>query len=325
MVDLSIIIPVYNVEKYIEECIESVLNQNLDSFEVIIVNDGSTDKSMERIKKFLDNRFIIINQKNLGLSSARNTGLKNAKGKYILFLDSDDKLKKNTLNELVSNIKRDNLDILLCNHKKFDEKYVVENKRCNEIIKSNIMNGFEMLKLQLKNRNYCVQVWDDIYNTNFLISNNLLFKEGIIYEDEEFMTRVLLKAKKVKYENNSFYLYRQRMNSITKKAVSEKNYKSLLEVIKSLINILNNECDEFKEILSLQINNLIEIYIELSGIHEKKYLKFMEKEIGYYLESSNNKNLLLKFLKNKLILYFYYKRLIKIRKILFNKLGVSNG
>ena len=97
---ISVVVPVYNVEKYVKECIESILEQSFKNFELIIVNDGSTDNSLNRVLEFKDDRIVLINQKNMGLSGARNTGIHHAKGKYITFIDSDDWISKDYLNEM---------------------------------------------------------------------------------------------------------------------------------------------------------------------------------------------------------------------------------
>ena len=127
---VSIIIPIYNVEKYLQECIESVLQQSLQDIEIICVNDGSTDNSGVILEKFAetDKRILVINQENKGVSAARNTGLRCAKGKYIYFLDSDDYLAPDALELLSSDMDARNLDLLLFNAKVFGEKGVEEKR-----------------------------------------------------------------------------------------------------------------------------------------------------------------------------------------------------
>ena len=128
---VSIIIPVYNVEKYLEECLDSILKQTYKNIEVICVNDGSTDNSLNILEKYAvkDNRFIVLNQSNHGLSYSRNKGLKQARGKYIYYLDSDDYILPNTIKTLAENIEERDLEVLLFNANVFgdigiDEKVV---------------------------------------------------------------------------------------------------------------------------------------------------------------------------------------------------------
>ena len=122
---LSVVVPVYNVEEYIYECIESILNQDIDGVEIIVINDGSTDNSLKIVKSFNDERIRIIDKENGGLSSARNVGLKEAVGEYVIFIDSDDYLKdKSVLAEMYNLAKKNNSDIVAGN---FYKKYIIPN------------------------------------------------------------------------------------------------------------------------------------------------------------------------------------------------------
>lgn len=121
---ISIIVPVYNVEKYLDRCVQSILIQSFKRFELILVNDGSTDNSFEICQKYRkkDSRVILISQENKGLSAARNTGLNNAHGDYICFIDSDDFIEKDYLKLLLNNLKSNNADISICEYFSSNEK-----------------------------------------------------------------------------------------------------------------------------------------------------------------------------------------------------------
>lgn len=194
MKKISVIVPVYNVEEYIEECLESIINQTLEDIEIIIVNDGTEDNSMKKIEKFLsDERIIVINKKNGGLSSARNLGIKLAEGEYISFVDSDDFIERTMLEDLYC--ASNNHDIIFSDFIFYDEKSKKEIKNEREILFS-------------ENKGSCFYlygstvVWNKIYKREFLLKNNLFFKEGIIYEDELFTFKSSFLAEKIKYVKN---------------------------------------------------------------------------------------------------------------------------
>lgn len=165
-IKVSIIIPVYGVEKYISQCLESVINQSYENIEIIVVNDGTKDNSMKIVEEYLlDERIKIINKENGGLASAKNRGIEEATGEYIYFLDSDDWIEVNTIEVLVE--ESNNLDIIYSNFWYFDEKN--QKKRKNkEKIKSNMsMTGEYLLGYSTE-----IMVWNKIYKKVFLKKNN---------------------------------------------------------------------------------------------------------------------------------------------------------
>lgn len=246
MIKLSIVVPVYNVEPYIEECIESLINQSLKEIEIIIVNDGTKDNSIEVIKRFKDNRILIVEQENSGLSAARNTGLMHAKGEYVCFVDSDDFILSNKAYKEMYNIAKEyNCCMVVGNaefyYNKLNKK--VMNKSL-ELKNEDTLSSTNYLIESIKQNNIFVPVWLYIYKREFLISNALVFKQGIYHEDEEFSPRVILKSKIVGVYNKCFYAYRQRPNSI----ISSSN-------IEQKTNDIFNTCLEL-EILADGIRNL---------------------------------------------------------------------
>lgn len=197
---LSIIVPVYNVEPYIQACIESIFQQGLDEkdFEVIIVNDGTQDNSMKVIEGFIcqHNNIIVINQENQGLSMARNNGMKQARGEYILMPDSDDLLIENTLLPLLEKAIETKADLVVADFIRLN------NEEINSIpsIRQNDLNfqekNGEQLFLEDLNPHECF-VWRTFYKRSFLLLNNLHFCPGIKYEDIPFIHECYLKAKKM--------------------------------------------------------------------------------------------------------------------------------
>lgn len=271
---VSVIVPVYNVQAYIRESVLSILNQTMCDFEVIIVNDGSTDQSIEIISDLIDeyDNITLINQENKGLSNARNTGLKVANGEYISFVDSDDFIGENFLATLYKEAKKYDLDIACGSYIRFYEnKKFFQDSREDELYTKTEITGVEFLYCQLKKNNYRMEVWDDLYKRSFLEKNSLIFYDGLMHEDELFTPLALLAARRVKLVKDYNYFYRQRSTGIMGSGSKQKSIKDLIKII----NLLN---DEFliekntfkKKALSKSINHLVIITAFRIAIYKKK-------------------------------------------------------
>lgn len=201
---ISIVVPVYNVECYIEKCIESILSQTFKEFEVILVNDGSTDKSGEICNKYKekDRRVKVIHQKNKGQAMARNRAIKIAKGEYLGFVDSDDWIDINMYERLYYKCIEDELDLAVIGIREVDER----NKCLNEYIPNNISLSEIIRRAYPCNK---------LFKKELFYKNNLFFKEGRYYEDLELIPKLFLKSHKVSYIEESSYNYLRRSNSTT--------------------------------------------------------------------------------------------------------------
>lgn len=284
---LSIIVPVYNVEKYIEKCLNSLCNLETEN-EIIIVNDGSTDSSLkivEEFKKNYDNEnIIIISQENKGLSEARNTGLRKAKGEYVSFIDSDDFVDKKLYEMMIKEVIKDKVDYGIGKYsycyENTDKKQYNDNE-IKEIIgkfQSNpLKKGKEWLKILKKEDKYGPEVWDDIYKREFLVKNNLFFKPDRLHEDEIFTLEVFLKAEKVKYYAIPFYCYLQRENSIMK-TQKVKNFTDMQKNIFDMEKLLSEEKNDkaIQKILIEGIHRFYKIIIKKSKIYPDENKKFIE-------------------------------------------------
>ena len=212
----SIIIPVYNVEKYLRDCLDSVLGQTCSVWEAVCVNDGSTDESGAILDEYLtkDPRIRVITQVNGGLSAARNTGLANAKGDYILFLDSDDWLESIALEVLAANL---NGEDMLCfsGRRYFEESNTFHPS--DQLQERHYLSGMEYYNDNaLLRRDFAfVCVVLRAYRRLFLLENGLLFKKGIYHEDNLFTPLACFYARKVRTINECLYDYRVRESSIT--------------------------------------------------------------------------------------------------------------
>ncbi len=220
MIELSIIVPVYNVEKYVHACLESIFKQELDdaSFEVIIVNDGSTDRSMEMIEHIISQHrnITVINQDNKGLSIARNNGIANAKGKYILMPDSDDLLIENSLKPLLEIALESQADLIVADFKSMTDNEIEQTN--TSLLQLEMFNYREKtgeeLFLEDLNPHHCY-VWRTLYRSDFLKENNMSFVPGIYIEDVPFTHECYLKAKKCIRASWLLNIYRKRNESAT--------------------------------------------------------------------------------------------------------------
>lgn len=237
---VSIVIPVYNVEKYLPKCLDSILIENNFDGEVICVNDGSTDNSVSVLGEYAHKfgNLKIINQANKGLSEARNSGLRVASGEYILFVDSDDWLFPDSLQQLIA--KLDGEEILYFNSKKVYEETGEIDGNIAIPKRRHISGQAYFAAIQNEPRNVpsgCV--WSGIYRRSFLIDNNLWNEPGIYHEDSYFTPRALLKAQDVSCVNDYVYVYRIRIKGSITASTRPKHIKDSLFICRSLYRIIN--------------------------------------------------------------------------------------
>ena len=298
---VSIVIPVYNVEKYIRQCLESVINQTLKDIEIIIVNDGTKDSSMKIAEEYLpDKRIKIINKENGGLSSARNAGMREAQGKYICFIDSDDFIDSSMMEELYNKIEKTNSDVVESGILLYDNKtHKVEerkNKKYNFVEKGSYLWG-----------KYTTEVWNKIYKKEFLLKNNIFFEEGMIHEDDLFTIRILFSTNKICHIQKSFYYYRiNREESIMTNVNLEKRLKALqriAEKIKEYQKMMQTDIFSFLMLKILEIYYLIEIYEINNENIKKEKIKELEESIKINWEklSKEEKEILKNILKKKIV------------------------
>ena len=245
-IGVSIVIPVYNVEKYLEQCLDSVLMQNVDNIEVVCVNDGSTDSSgeiLERYKK-IDSRIKVINQKNEGMSGARNTGINHASYEYILFLDSDDMLCENALINVTESLSKTKVDVLF-----YDAMCIYETKELekarnkgNYYIRKKAYKGPIKLRTMfcnmVENEDYVVAVWNLCIRKEWLMENHLFFEKGRIYEDSPFLLKMFFLDGLSNHINMQLVKYRIRAGSIMNSTLKAKNMISYIFAVRDILTLL---------------------------------------------------------------------------------------
>lgn len=212
---ISIIVPVYNMEKYIDKCINSIINQTYKNIEIIIVDDGSTDKSSKIIDKYkkIDKRIKFYHKKNGGLADARNYGLEKATGEYIGFVDSDDYIENNMYEKLYNNLIKYKADISVVNYNLVYEKDFNYKKNFKEISdKLIILNKMETIKLLLDDNKFGNYAWNKLYKRELF--NNIKYPVGRKMEDLGTTYKIIEKCNRIVYDPIPLYNYLQRNNSI---------------------------------------------------------------------------------------------------------------
>ena len=233
---VSIIVPVYNVEKYLSRCLDSIVNQTLQDIEIICVNDGSTDGSLEILKEYAskDKRIKIINQENQGLGAARNSGIKVARGAYIGFVDSDDWIDKNYYESLFKKANFLNADIARCGY------IECVDEQCTDSHFNNVIHNACAKNRNLGINEHSVVVWNAIYRKNFLETNKILFENINCAEDIPFTCKTTFLANKIVPVEGSYYYYNQdNPNQLSKMSI-EKIFAQL-QATQIVVNFLNSD------------------------------------------------------------------------------------
>ncbi len=268
---LSIVIPVYKVEKYVEKCLRSCAKQDIssDEYEIIVINDGSPDKSLEIVKKIAKeySNIHVLSQENQGLCQTRNKGLSLAKGDYIWFVDADDWIEKNVLKKLINYCTKNDLDILrFCSSNVRNGKAV---RRFNyEDCEKKLIKGKDAL---LKIHNFHVQF--SIYKRKFLLENNLSFYPGIIFcEDIEFNCRVWYMAHRVMFINDICYYYFINPNSAVQTNNPKKSF-SFIKICESLDKFSKTVENRYKIYFHYRISDGIVRSLDNSGVMNSMQIK----------------------------------------------------
>jgi len=307
----SIIIPVYNTAPYIEECLDSIFvcQKIKHTIEVIVVNDASTDGSLDILNEYRERHdFILITQESSGAGGARNTGINAAQGKYLLFVDSDDYLEPGSLDTLLDHLAVSDDDIVQYEYKVYNEagRDFSHNMRPPVV---QCGKGQDVFAVWKKNGFYRPMVWITAVSREMVVSNKLYFYQGILNEDEEWSPKIYAYADSVRYLPLVVYVYRTRENSCSTNK-SPKNYMDLLKCIDSLMEF--SDCHDFsKEYIRAMQRNFAFLYFSII-----KNIKF-DGNYNYDLISELEKRRdIMKFLDDFHRRFFY--------KYIIDTLGIKN-
>ena len=267
---VSIIVPVYDVEEYLVECIESILAQTWKHFEIILVDDGSTDSSGKMCDEYAEkyNCIFVIHKKNGGLSSARNAGIDVARGNYLAFIDSDDVVHPDYLRELVKIVEKENADLVACD---FCVGTSCQWGETSEV-KYDIRRDEDVLERMNDNDVVVTVAWNKLYHAKFFKEYSLRYPEGKIHEDMFLTPQILHYTNKMVITNQKLYFYRQRKNSIMNSSFSIKQLDSLeaIEFRIALFTKWNKKELQIKEYESY-IRKAKELYRKMKNGEEEEY------------------------------------------------------
>ena len=261
---ISVVVPVYNVEKYLEKCLQSLIEQCYSDMEIVVVDDKSTDRSLCIAKKYekYNNVKVISKEKNTGLSDSRNVGIRESRGQNIMFLDSDDYVEDGCIFKIQEIVKKENEpDIVYFG---YSEEYESTNEKYIKYgyvsQKDKIYTGEEFAIAELKQRNLYAAACFGIYNREFIVRNNLYFESGLLHEDELWTPQVILRANKVYTSDYVFYHYLRRNGSITRSGNKTKHGQDMLCICKKL-DILANEIKN-PELKKYMDNHIAMLYMK---------------------------------------------------------------
>lgn len=303
LVKISIIIPVYNVENFLNECLDSVVYQTLEDIEIICVNDGSTDSSLAILEAYAkkDGRIKIISQENGGLGNARNVGMKHISGDYVFFIDSDDYIALDALEKLYNNAISNDSDFVLFKIARFDENYKINYKNpgfaLEKYFEGEDFNNFTFTSSQIKPfvLNASFAAWAKLYKKEFLDKyDDLTFPEKLAYEDVPFHVKIMLYAEKISFVPEFLYFYRFNSNSIVNTSSNTPDIFKICAIVENVL-IEKNYYFKFKNEFDLFKITQILNYILFSDSEE--YFKLAKEEFSKI--NLKNDNLVSKPLENR--------------------------
>lgn len=332
---ISVIIPAYNAEDYLKECIESVINQTYTNLEIIIINDGSTDGTLNIANDYgnRDNRITIINQKNCGVYKTRCNGIEIAKGEYIVFLDADDFLTDNCIEKLYNSIISSKTDIVRCNFKHYKNNKYIDNElkvKCGVFSKETYEESiYKYVYTSFDFNSVCMQIIKkEIALLSLQKKYNLKYGEDLI-----FNCALIDNSKSIMVIPDKLYIYRTNMNSYSK----IKNYDVIYNRTKDVLaycKILNEYIDEWKinnkKLFKRYLSNLMykNIIYQLMNISSKndycKIINYLNSN-DIYIKIGTVKPKTLSSLKDNIMLHFEKKLYRKKHKILFFELNLINA
>ena len=345
MPKISVIVPVYNVEKYLSQCLNSIIEQTFSDIEIICVNDGSTDNSRKILEQYAqkDSRIKIVDKKNGGLSSARNAGMKVAQGEYYSFIDSDDWIDETMLEKLYNSMVSLDTDISICAVHQYDET----NQKIDDTNPYYTLGYFDE---SFDNRAFsyvdtkpflldvCVMAWNKLYRKSFIDECQAEFPDGLIFEDGPFFFSIFFKTKRVSIVRDFLYYYRiNRSGSIIQKA--GKKFLNVIDVVELMYNKIK-EIPDFEDVKYIFFRKKVEDFIYRFENLNPKYRKAFAKKLKQ--SSLTNEELfpptmvkgafgynyfLFKNLKTGSVLFYDMQKLklkmmYKIMEILYHEEGV---
>ncbi len=322
---ISVIVPVYNVEEYLPQCLDSILNQTFSNIEIICVNDGSTDGSRKILEDYKqkDSRIKIVDKKNGGLSSARNAGMKVAKGEFYSFIDSDDWIDYTMLEKLYNNITAYNSDISICAVHQYDEtKQQIDDS--NPYYTLGYFNStFDNRAFSYKDTkpflmDVCVMAWNKLYRRSLIDEYKAVFPDGLIFEDGPFFFTIFFKTQRVSIVRDFLYYYRiNRKNSIIQKA--GKKFLNVIDVAEIMLSKIK-DLEDFEDIKYTFFRKKVEDFIYRFEHLNPKYKASFVKKLKHESSLINEKLFPPSMVKGKFRYNYFLFNNLKTGNTLFYEL-----
>lgn len=294
MAKLSIIVPVYNVEKYLPKCLESLTNQTLKDIEIICVNDGSMDNSLAILKEFAskDSRIRIIDNQHQGVAKTRNTGIEQSTGEYIGFVDSDDYIDIDFFEKLYNSATKSNSDIAIASILKHKNFFNIYNAKYTK--EETAITIQDKIKLCEDKKHFFFYAWNKIYHSGFIKENNIKFSEGQIYEDVMFAIKALYYSNKIISVYGTKYHYIEHENSLTKyKDKTGEKEHDLIKAYSELQEFCNSKNIEIPERLNYYTKENFGFILNLyKGKYQSKIQLFNIFTIATISNYSETRNLI---------------------------------
>ncbi len=281
MVDISIVVPIYNASKSLNKCIDSLINQTKKEIEIILINDGSTDDSEKIIKQYKDERIKYFKNKNQGIGKTRNFGIKKSIGKYIMFVDSDDYLDKNACKIMYEKAIKDKLDIVVCDY------YNVLNKKAKQKVEIESFNNTSLKENSSLLLKINLAPWNKIYSKKMITKNNITFEEKLKYEDAPFVAQALDKSKIIGKIDKALNYYVIHNNSET--TIRDERVFDIIKIVDKIRQYFSDK-DYAKNIVNtLTIKILVNYNIQQRYQKDKKIaMKFIDESFNYMKENIPN-------------------------------------
>lgn len=302
MVKVSVVVPVYNVEDYLDDCLNSIINQTLTDIEIICIDDGSTDNSLDILKEYSkdDDRIQVLHQENRGHAAATNRGIMLATGEYLFLMDSDDIIEFNALELTYNKAKKTDVDFVIfkaINYEHTEKKYYeTELYSMDELygrVQDNIFNYDDVSDLIFK---MSVTPWSKLYNRKFIRDNNIIFPEGLIFDDNVFFWEVLFNAKRIVFLNE--FLFIRRFYSTSSTNNGDLRFLDSLEINK-LVWESFRKYDHFnehkKELYNSKVRSAYNRFIKIKDEYKETFFQEMKKS---FLKILENEELFNDFLSN---------------------------
>ena len=318
---ITVVVPVYNVEDYVEGCVDSVLNQTYKDFELILVDDGATDSSGEICDRLAqtDDRIRVIHQQNKGLGGARNTGIKAADTEYLFFLDSDDSIEPDTLKKLMEAALEKQADIVIFGYVSVNEQGEILNEFSNELPKNMVMSPEEHPELLLAVPN----AWNKLYKRKLFTENNIRYPERLWYEDLHTTPKLMLHAKRVAVIDDKLYLYLIRSGSIMNNPNVKRNAE-ITDAISSIDSYFEKHGMKEKyggELEFLAMNNIYMAAVRVLKVNSEDGPAVLTELHDFEPAKVNRQNRYFKELdfKTRLCMSLWQKKRYGIMKLIFRR------